>query len=91
MRRLGVSGVPFFVFKNGGVSGAQVKAFAHSERVCARVRRQRAGGGGGYRAVLTRDDNAMACYNDGDNVVMLTRLQPVSALLQCIVEDASAQ
>ena len=28
VRKLGVSGVPFFVFKSGGISGAQVRALA---------------------------------------------------------------
>ena len=71
MRRLGVSGVPFFVFKNGGVSGAQVKRLHASERVCARVMRRRAGGR--YRAVLARNDDVMMCDDDDDIVVMFTR------------------
>ncbi len=29
VRRLGVTGVPFFVFKSGGVSGAQVLPLCH--------------------------------------------------------------
>jgi predicted DsbA family dithiol-disulfide isomerase len=29
-RSMGVSGVPFFAFKSGGVSGAQVKKCRHS-------------------------------------------------------------
>jgi hypothetical protein len=35
VRRLGVSGVPFFVFKSGGVSGAQVPPRQRASLQCS--------------------------------------------------------
>jgi hypothetical protein len=37
VRRLGVTGVPFFVFKSGGVSGAQVLPLGHAIAFCCAI------------------------------------------------------
>ncbi len=37
VRRLGVTGVPFFVFKSGGVSGAQVLPPNHAIEFCCAI------------------------------------------------------